>query len=131
MHYFKIAIIAAFSTFAVAWAQPVPMKSDKIAGPLRVAPESMEDVRLSFAPIVDQAAPAVVNIYTKRVAQRRSTGDSFFDRFFGQMTPREQNSLGSGVIVSPDGVIVTNNHVIDKMTEIKVVLPTAGNSPQN
>lgn len=113
---------AMFGLLAPALAQSLPeMTSDKIVGPMRVAPQTMEDVRLSFAPIVDQVAPAVVNIYTKRVARRRSTGDSFFDRFFGQMTPREQNSLGSGVIVSPDGVIVTNNHVIENMSEIKVV----------
>ncbi|MEM9706135.1 MAG: DegQ family serine endoprotease [Pseudomonadota bacterium] len=88
----------------------------------RVAPQTMGELQMSFAPIVQQAAPAVVNIYTKRVTRSRPlTGDPLFDRFFSRMTPREQSSLGSGVIVSPDGVIVTNNHVIENMTEIKVV----------
>jgi len=101
--------------------QPEEMTGDAIAGKVRMAPESMAEVQLSYAPIVDQAAPAVVNIFTKRVSQSRSTGDPFFDRFFGRAGPREQTSLGSGVIVSPDGVILTNNHVIENMTEIKVV----------
>ncbi|MBT8472034.1 MAG: Do family serine endopeptidase [Marinicaulis sp.] len=102
------------------------MTGDAIAAGSGVVPESMEQVKMSFAPVVDRAAPAVVNIFSKRVVQQRSpfAGDPFFERFFGGGTPqpRVQNSLGSGVIVSPDGVVVTNNHVVEGMTEIKVVL---------
>ena len=104
------------------------MEGDAIEQSGRVAPQSMDQVRLSFAPIVERVAPAVVNVYTKRVVEQRSAfaGDPFFERFFGGGfdRPRErvQNSLGSGVIVNPDGVVVTNNHVIENMTEIKVVL---------
>lgn len=90
-----------------------------ITEPVRVAPESMADVRMSFAPIVDRASPAVVNVYTSKVVQR-TTGDPFFDRFFG-VRSEPQTSLGSGVIVSPDGVIVTNNHVIENFSEIRIV----------
>ena len=96
------------------------MTGEAISQAPRKAPSSISDIKMSFAPIVEKAAPAVVNIYTSRVVNR-STGDPFFDRFFG-VGPQQQNSLGSGVIVSRDGVIVTNNHVVEGMTEIKVVL---------
>ena len=95
------------------------MKGETIEGAQRVAPQSMAEVHLSFAPIVEKTSPAVVNVFTRSTINR-TTGDPFFDRFFN-VGPREQQSLGSGVIVSPDGVIVTNNHVIDGAQEIKVV----------
>jgi serine protease Do len=92
-------------------------------------PKSREEIHLSYAPLVRKTAPAVVNIYTKRVVQRRRSpfeNDPFFRRFFGDSfgVPQErvQNSLGSGVIVRPEGIIVTNHHVIDKADQITVVL---------
>jgi serine protease Do len=98
----------------------------------RAIPQSREQVTLSFAPLVKRAAPAVVNVYTKKRVQQRATSplmdDPFFRRFFGdqapfgQMPPRAQNSLGSGVIVRADGTIVTNHHVVKDAEEITVVL---------
>lgn len=96
-------------------------------------PASRTEIQLSFAPLVQHAAPAVVNVYTRRVekvAQPRSPlfDDPFFRRFFGDQAPfgppreRVAQSLGSGVIVDAEGVIVTNNHVIDGATEIVVAL---------
>jgi len=92
-------------------------------------PQSKAQIALTFAPLVKQAAPAVVNIYTKTVIKERPLSpffdDPFFQQFFGgQALPRErvQSSLGSGVIVRPDGLIVTNNHVIAGADEIRVVL---------
>ena len=71
-------------------------------------PETSADITLSFAPVVRQAAPAVVNIYARRVVETRRSlfaDDPFFSQFFdfGPAAPRVQNSLGSGVIVAADG----------------------------
>jgi Do/DeqQ family serine protease len=92
-------------------------------------PESREAIRYSYAPIVKKAAPAVVNVYSRRVvAQPPLFDDPFFRHFFGENSPfripaqRIQNSLGSGVILDPSGLIVTNDHVIKDAQEIRVVL---------
>lgn len=90
-------------------------------------PQSQSEISLSFVPLVKQAAPAVVNIYAKRITQtRRNTfmDDPFFERFFrgGVPEPRVQNSLGSGVILSSDGIVVSNYHVVGMATDIRVVL---------
>lgn len=90
-------------------------------------PSSQLEINLSFVPLVKQAAPAVVNIYARRVVQQSASpfGD---DPLFGQMfrdfgmRPRVQNSLGSGVILSGDGIVVSNYHVVGMATDIRVVL---------
>ncbi len=95
-------------------------------GPDRRIPFGREEIQLSFAPLVKETAPAVVNVYASKAAkQMRSPfeGDPFFEQFFGrQMRPRAQKSLGSGVIVDPSGVIVTNFHVIRDADEVRVAL---------
>src|SRR6266545_282633 len=96
----------------------------------RRVPASPNEVRLSYAPVVQRAAPAVVNVYAARaVAATRNPflDDPIFRRFFGVPdggAPSEQlqRSLGSGVIVDTGGLVVTNNHVIEGATEVKVSL---------
>ncbi len=97
----------------------------------RIVPTTRSEITLSFAPVVKQAAPAVVNIYTKKVVQRRASpfaGDPFFERFFRDMFPanrsrkRIENSLGSGVILDASGIVVSNYHVVGDADEITVIL---------
>ncbi|HEY1223690.1 MAG TPA: trypsin-like peptidase domain-containing protein [Brevundimonas sp.] len=81
----------------------------------RAVPGSAGEMKASFAPVVRAAAPAVVNIAARGVQQVR-------DPFWGIPGQRETGSVGSGVIVRPTGVVVTNYHVINGMQQIKVVL---------
>jgi len=96
---------------------------------LREAPPSREAMQYSFSPIVKKAAPAVVNVYVRsrvRTAVSPFANDPFFQRFFGGRggfgLPQEriQSSLGSGVIISADGVIVTNTHVVKGGTDTQI-----------
>ncbi len=114
---FLCSVVLALSLTGSALAQTVQPRSDL-------------DLRATYAPVVEATAPAVVNIYTRRTVRTRSRSlfdDPFFRQFFGDVAPgptreRVQSSLGSGVIVDAGGVVVTNNHVIENMDEIRVVL---------
>ena len=87
----------------------------------------------SYRDAAGRAMPAVVNILTSKSLGRNHPllKDPFFRRFFGDRAPQEeqQSSLGSGVIVSPEGYILTNNHVIEAADQIEVVLADGRKAP--
>jgi Do/DeqQ family serine protease len=100
---------------------------DRAAAQDRRVPASPADIRLSYAPIVQRVQPAVVNVYAAKVVQNRNPllDDPIFRRFFGvpgQQPEQMQRSLGSGVMVDPSGLVVTNNHVIEGADQVKVSL---------
>ncbi|HYL33701.1 MAG TPA: DegQ family serine endoprotease [Stellaceae bacterium] len=116
-----IAVLVGLAAALPAAAQQAPASRP---------PSSRAEIHLTFAPIVKEAAPAVVNVYSRRVVQTRTPifNDALLRQFFGDAFPltvprqRVLNSLGSGVILDPSGLIVTNDHVIKDAQEISVVL---------
>mgnify|MGYP000070692877 CR=1 FL=1 len=128
---FTGAIVMALATVVLTAALALfPWSAHAEAS--RQMPASASDVTLSYSSVVKRVAPAVVNVYSRRVVQSQAQSpfinDPFFQRFFGDRfsfgMPRErvQQSLGSGVIVDSNGLIVTNYHVIKGGDEFRVAL---------
>jgi len=93
----------------------------------RRVPTSPSDIKLSYAPIVQRVQPAVVNVYAAKIVQNHNPflDDPIFRRFFGLPGGQQeqmQRSLGSGVMVDPSGLVVTNVHVIEGADQVKVSL---------
>jgi serine protease Do len=127
------ALTAAATAFSSRHSSPSIALAVAPAASSVIEPASLGT---GFTPVVERALPAVVNVSSSRTVKTNGTqatpffNDPFFRQFFGDQfgrqfqVPRErrERSLGSGVILTPDGYIVTNNHVIDKATDIKVSL---------
>src|SRR5215510_2862450 len=116
-------LIRSFALLLVS----VAVATQAVAQDRRV-PSSGAELRLSYAPIVQRVQPAVVNVYAAKTVQNRNPllDDPIFRRFFGvpgnQQPEQMQRSLGSGVMVDPSGLVVTNNHVIEGADQVKISL---------
>ncbi|QDH74934.1 trypsin-like peptidase domain-containing protein [Brevundimonas sp. M20] len=110
------SLAIALALTLAACGQPSNSKAqDGVFSDNRVVPGHAMAMKSSFAPVVRTAAPAVVNISARGVQQVR-------DPFFGMPGQRETGSVGSGVIVRENGVVVTNYHVVNGMSSIRVIL---------
>ncbi len=116
-----------FALFGVLAAALLPIAAQAQGPALERRVPNAAELRLSYAPVVQRVAPAVVNVYAAKTVQTRNPlfEDPIFRRFFGvpgDAGNQTQRSLGSGVIVDASGLIVTNVHVIEGADEIKVSL---------
>ena len=120
------AIASLLLAAAVAGCQP-PERGEQSDPPQSEVPRSRAQISQSFAPVVREAAPAVVNVYSSREIRRPPVDpffSFFFDRFGLRPPPRraQVTSLGSGVIIQDEGLVVTNYHVIEEADQVLVAL---------
>jgi serine protease Do len=133
---FSLAIVFVIGgALGWAWAGHPVFGHERIVPVLvsraAAAADAQDGNSMGFAPVLKPVLPAVVSIASSRiikVPQNQFFNNPFFQQFFGrqfQAPPQQEREqgLGSGVIINADGYILTNNHVIDKATEIKVILP--------
>jgi Do/DeqQ family serine protease len=116
----RAAVFTVFCTALLGSLDPALAQDRRV-------PSSPAELRLSYAPIVQRVQPAVVNVYAAKMVQNRNPllDDPIFRRFFGvpgQQPEQMQRALGSGVIVDPSGLVVTNVHVIEGADQVKVSL---------
>jgi Do/DeqQ family serine protease len=118
-------LLFRYPALATAFALLLAASVDSVPAQERRVPQSLPQLQLSYAPIVQRVAPAVVNVYATHVVENHNPflADPFFRQFFGGLPRRQvERSLGSGVIVDPSGLVVTNFHVISGASQVKVAL---------
>jgi Do/DeqQ family serine protease len=123
-----VALLFVVLTFKPQWLQvaswrqaALPEASVSLAGDGAAASAPAGGTGLTEA--ARRAAPTVVSVNTANTRQRHPhANDPWFRYFFGEQGDQPQSGIGSGVIVSPEGYVLTNNHVVDRMDEVEVVL---------
>ena len=119
-------LLAAYfvvTTLQPGWLQRGPATSGTGISLIEAPPSSgSQPAAGSFSTAARKAAPAVVSINTSKEVRHPRSDDPWFQFFFGDQGPQAQTGLGSGVIISPDGYILTNNHVVESADEIEVTL---------
>ena len=132
----SLAVLFVVQTLRPEWlapqvappaAPPTPVASNQAAAPAPAPSASATGHPTSYADAANRASPAVVNVFTSKeikTARHPFMDDPVFRRYFGEMFDSTQRatSLGSGVIVSPKGFVLTNNHVIEDASEIQIAL---------
>ncbi|MEY4765839.1 MAG: hypothetical protein RI907_2512 [Pseudomonadota bacterium] len=127
-----VAIVFVLATFRPAWIQALtwraalPEATVKVASPAHaVSPgaHGASGAMPGFREAAQRAAPAVVSVLTSNTTARHPhRNDPWFRYFFGEQDGQPQSGIGSGVIVSAEGYILTNNHVVEHMDDIEVML---------
>jgi serine protease DegQ len=123
-----VAVLFVVATFKPQWVmslslrQPLPNATVAVASAPAGKDRSSGPVQ-GFSDAVQRAAPTVVSVLTNNSGARNPhRNDPWFRYFYGDQGQQPQSGIGSGVIVSPEGYVLTNNHVVDHMDDIEVML---------